>query len=74
MVGVNRMINHMGNNQVKKRAAEAFNKKRREAHVERVRIAQDKIDNPEKYARRNRRAIRKVMPFIALSAAAGFAI
>ena len=67
-------LNPMSNNQIKKRAAESHNKKRREEHVERVRIEQDRIDNPEKYARRNRRAMRKVMPFIALSAAAGFAI
>jgi len=68
MVGVNRMTDHMGNNQIKKRAAEAFNKKRREAHVERVRIAQDKIDNPEKY-KSSRRSVRKAQMFIAATAA-----
>jgi hypothetical protein len=68
------MDNHMSNNKIKKRAADLHNKKRREEHVDRVRLEQDKIDNPEKYARRNRRAMRKVMPFIALSAAAGIPI
>ena len=68
------MVNHTSNNQIKKRAADLHNKKRREAHVERVRIEQDKIDNPEKHARRSRKATRKIMPFIALLAAAGFNI
>ncbi len=64
----------MNSRQKRKLAAEAHNKKRREAHVEAVRVAQDKIDSPEKYAKRNRRAIRGVMPFIALAAAAGVQI
>jgi len=64
----------MGNNAYKKEAAELHNKKRREAHVEAVRVAQDKIDNPEKYDRRHRRTMKKVMPFIAMSLAAGFTI
>lgn len=64
----------MSNNQIKKRAAILHNQKRIEAHVERVRIEQDKIDNPEKYARRHRKTMRKVMPFIALAAAAGVQI
>ena len=68
------MVNHLSNNQLEKRAADLHNKKRSEAQVERVRLAQDKIDNPEKYAKRNRRAMRKVMPFIALSAAAGIPV
>ena len=52
--------NPMGNNQIKKRAAELHNKKRREAFVESVRLAQDKIDNPEKYKpkRRTRKDIQ----------------
>ena len=64
----------MNSRQRRKLEAEEHNRKRIEAHVERERIKQDKIDNPEKYARRNRRAMRKVMPFIALSAAAGFSV
>jgi len=67
-------MNYMGNNQIKKRAAERHNKLRREAQVEAVRIAQDKIDNPEKYNRRNRRTMAKVMPFIAMAEAAGISI
>lgn len=59
----------MGNNQSKKQAAIEHNRKRIEAHVERVRIEQDKIDNPEKYARRNRKALRRAMPFIASAVA-----
>ena len=67
-------MNYMSNNQIKKRAAERHNKARREAHVERVRIEQDKIDNPEKYAKKSRRAMGRLMPFIALSAAAGISL
>ena len=63
------MTNHTSNNQIKKRAADLHNKKRREAHVERARIEQAKIDNPEKYARRIRKVMEKIMPYIALSAA-----
>ena len=58
----------MGNNQIKKRAAEAHNKKRREAHVERIRIEQDKINNPEKYKRKVRTS-RKAQAFIAIATA-----
>ena len=57
----------MNSRQRRKLEAEEYNRKRIEAHVERERIKQDKIDNPEKYARRSRR-------FIALSAAAGFSV
>lgn len=60
--------NPMGNNQIKKRAAELHNKKRREAHVEAVRLAQDKIDNPEKYKPHKRR-VRQVRAFIATAMA-----
>lgn len=62
------MTNHMGNNQIKKRAADLHNKKRREAHVERVRIEQDKIDNPEKYARKlsGRKGIKRALLFASL--------
>ncbi|MCP5005782.1 MAG: hypothetical protein GY941_17870 [Planctomycetes bacterium] len=42
----------MGNNQLKKQAAEEFNKKRQE----RLARAQDKINNPEKYRPKNSRA------------------
>jgi glutamate formiminotransferase len=64
----------MNSRQRRKVEAEDHNRKRIEAHVERVRIAQDKIDNPQKYARRSRMSAKKVMPFIALCAAAGFSI
>jgi hypothetical protein len=64
----------MNSRQRRKAEAEDHNRKRIEAHVERVRIAQDKIDNPQKYARRSRRSAEKVMPFIALCAAAGISI
>lgn len=64
----------MNSRQRRKLEAEEHNRKRIEAHVERVRIEQDKIDNPEKYARRNRKCMQKVMPFIALAAAAGVSI
>ena len=60
--------NYFGNNQIKKRAAEEHNKKRREAHVERVRIEQDKIDNPEKYKHKPRQS-RKAQAFIATAMA-----
>ena len=55
----------MNSRQRRKLEAIEHNKRRIEAHVERVRIEQDKIYNPEKYARRNRRAINPVIPFIA---------
>jgi len=42
----------MSNNQLKKQAAEEFNKKRQE----RLAIKQDKIDNPEKYRPKNSKA------------------
>ena len=68
---MNSGIRPMSNNQVKKRAAENFNKKRREAFVESVRVAQDKIDNPEKYNRARRKTARKIMPFITTALALG---
>ena len=58
----------MGNNQIKKRAAELHNRKRREAIIENARIEQDKIDNPEKY-RPSRRAARRVGMFISTAMA-----
>lgn len=61
----------MNSRQRRKLAAERHNQARIDARIERARIEQDKTDNPEKYAKRNRRAMRKMMPFIALSAAAG---
>ena len=64
----------MNSRQRRKLEAVEHNKRRIEAHVERVRIEQDKIDNPDKYSRRNIRTMAKIMPFIALSAAAGVSI
>ena len=64
----------MGNNAFKKEQAAIFNEKilheKREAAV----LALDKLENPEKYKRRNRRVMQGIMPFIALSAAAGFTV
>lgn len=61
----------MSNNQIKKQAAEDHNRKRRELRVERARIEQDKIDNPEKYAmsKRNISARGKAQVFIATAMA-----
>jgi len=42
----------MSNNQLKKQAAEEFNKKRQK----RLDLEQDKINNPEKYRHKNSRA------------------
>ncbi len=64
----------MNSRQRRKLEAIEHNKRRIEAHVERVRIEQDKIDNPEKYAKRNKRVIGRLMPFVALCAAAGISI
>ncbi len=64
----------MNSRQRRKQEADDHNKRRVEAHVERVHIEQDKIDNPEKYAKRKRKATAGVMPFIALAAAAGVQI
>ncbi len=62
----------MGNNAFKKEQAAIFNEKilheKREAAV----LALDKLENPEKYKQRDKRLVRKIMPFIALSAAMGF--
>jgi len=59
----------MGNNKSKKKEAEEFNKKRREAHVERVRIAQDRVNNPEKYSPKNSKAaLRRAMLWAAIAA------
>jgi len=62
-------IRPMSNNQIKKSAALAFNLKRREAHVEAVRLAQDKIDNPEKYTRSNHKDVIKAQAFMAAALA-----
>lgn len=51
-------MNYMGNNQIKKRAAEQHNRKRKEADIEKARIKQDKIDNPEKYKPKVRRKVQ----------------
>jgi hypothetical protein len=63
------MENYFGNNQIKKRAAELHNKRRIEAHVERVRIAQDKIDNPEKYKAKRRVRSSALMAYMVTAAA-----
>lgn len=59
----------MGNNQIKKHASIEHNRLRVEAHVESVRIAQDKIDNPEKYAmtKKERAARTKAQSFVAMA-------
>tara|TARA_R110002051_G_C8335447_1_gene437419 strand:+ start:240 stop:434 length:195 start_codon:yes stop_codon:yes gene_type:complete len=64
----------MNSRQRRKLEAVEHNKRRIEAHVNRVRIEQDKIDNPKKYAKRNAKAMKKVMPFISLCTAAGVSI
>ncbi len=64
----------LNSRQRRKQEAKGHNQSRIERDIERKRIEQDKIDNPEKYARRNRRALKEVMPFIALAAAAGVQI
>ena len=61
----------MNSRQKRRLAAERHNKAREDKVIERDRIEQDKIGNPEKYAKRNRRTMQKIMPFIALAAAAG---
>ncbi len=59
----------MGNNQLKKQEAEEFNKRRREAHVERVRIEQDRIDNPEKCRpKASRAALRRARLWATIAA------
>ena len=66
----------MGNSAYKKEEARIFNENRAYNKAQEEKrakaLALDKLENPEKYKRRSRRAMRKVMPFIALSAAAGF--
>ena len=62
----------MGNHTFKKEQAAIFNEKRLREKREAAVLALDKLENPEKYKRGSRRAIRNIMPFIALSAAAGF--
>ena len=62
----------MGNSAFKKEQAIIFNEKRLREKREAAVLALDKLENPEKYKRAHRRTMRKVMPFIALSAAAGF--
>ncbi len=64
----------LNSRQRRKQEAKWHNQSKIDARIERARIEQDKIDNPEKYARRDRRALKKVMPFIALAAAAGVQI
>ena len=60
----------MSNNQIKKLAAEAHNKKRAKDKQDAIELAQDKIDHPEKYHRKRRgRGKMSIMPFIATSMA-----
>jgi len=64
----------MGNYAFKKEQAIIFNERRLREKREAAVLALDKLENPEKYNRRNRRATRTIMPFIALSAAISFSI
>ena len=61
----------MNSRQRRKVEAEDHNRKRIEAHVERVRIAQDQIDNPQKYARRSRSRTEELRALVVLGVAAG---
>lgn len=64
----------MGNSAFKKEQAIIFNEKRLRAKREAAVLALDKLENPEKYKRSNRKVMAGVMPFIALAAAAGIDI
>ena len=64
----------MGNHAFKKEQAIIHNEKRLREKREAAVLALDKLENPEKYKRRNKRLSRKIMPFIAISAAMGFSI
>ena len=64
----------MGNHAYKKEQAIIFNENRAYEKKCAEELAQDKIDHPEKYARRNRRVMQGVMPYIAMAAAAGVKI
>jgi len=56
----------MSNNQLKKQAAEEFNKKRKK----RLDLERDKINNPEKYRPKNSRAaLRHAMLWATIAAA-----
>ena len=58
MSSMNTIEVNMSNNQLKKQAAEEFNKKRQK----RLDLEQDKINNPEKYRHKNSRtALRHAM-------------
>jgi len=61
----------MGNHKFKKEQAIIFNEKRLREKREAAVLALDKLENPEKYRRRSKNAMRRVMPFIAFAAAAG---
>ena len=61
----------MSNNALKKEQAFIFNENRLRQKREAAVLALDKLENPEKY-RRYSRSMRNIMPFIALSDAAGF--
>ena len=63
----------MGNSKFKKEQAAIFNENRLREKREAAVLALDKLENPEKYRRKNKENIKKVMPFIALDAA-GFRI
>ena len=64
----------MGNHTFKKEQAIIFNEKRLHEKREAAVLALDKLENPEKYKRRNRKVMSRVMPFIALASAAGIDI
>ena len=68
----------MGNHAYKKEQAIIFNENRAYDKAQEERrskaLALDKLENPEKYNRRHRRTMRKLMPFIAMAAAAGVKI
>lgn len=61
----------MGNSAFKREQAKIFNKNRLREKREAAVLALDKLENPEKYKQRDRMTMRRVMPFIALAAAAG---
>ena len=60
----------MGNNASKRKLAEEFNQKRiKRAEAEKA-LAQDKIDNPDKY-KSNKEALHHIRMFMAMSAGIG---
>ncbi len=61
----------MGNHAYKKEQAVIYNENRLHEKREAAILALDKLENPEKYRRRNARVMAGIMPFIAMSAASG---